>query len=210
MKARGKFLVNTAASLGMLIAVPGRLAYGILLVIELNVILLCVSLFMGMLHTLRLQRFVAALSAILLVSLVVLAKCLLVAVSPAVALSLGFALYFPALSVFVISVVSDSSAVRGFAFPRADLMHSLVFSAVMLAVFLFRDVLGYGTLTLPAGGRSGLLEVVLFRLPGILPWEFWATIPGAMILCAGVISALTFVEKRFALIERMEAGGYVQ
>ena len=210
MKARNKFLVNTAASLGILIAAPGRFAYGVLLVLELNIILLCVSLFISVLHTLKLERFVSAFSAILLVFLVVLVKQVLVLVSPAIALALGFTVYFPALSVFVISTVSDSDTMNRFQVLRANVLQSLVFSVVMLALFLFRDMFGYGTLTLPANGQSGLFEIVLFQFSGIVPWEFWATIPGALVLCAGILSAFTCVEKKFAIIERMEAAEYVQ
>ena len=168
------------ASLALLVPFPGRLAYGIILVILLNLLMLTGTLFRRLVSLLSLDNLLSVLIAVLLVSETVIFKQLLVLFSPLMALTLGFALFMPAVSSFIIGSLYQPGERRPlWTDCLVNLKQSGLFSLYALFVFAFRDLFGYGTLTLPA--RRGLVQLqVLSGRCGA--GTFWASIPGALLL----------------------------
>ena len=170
------------SSFALVIPFPGRLAYGILLVILLNVQMLSISFFRRLVELLHLDDLLSVLTAAMLLCESIIFKQLLALYSPLMALTLSFAIYLPAVSSFVISRLRPAdSGVDSRGEVKDKLGQSLTFSALALVFFLVRDVLGYGTLTLP--GRKGLLCLnILSQSENAHTGVFLASIPGAILL----------------------------
>jgi hypothetical protein len=71
---------------------------------------------------------------------------------------------------------------------------SLIVSISVLVFFLFREIIGYGSISFPA--PSGMIELV-FPFSGIFASSIlWTTIPGAVILSAIALSLAIFVYRK--------------
>ncbi|HBG66779.1 MAG TPA: hypothetical protein DDW78_09945 [Treponema sp.] len=182
------------ASMAMLVPFPGRLAYGIILVILLNLLMLSGTLFRRLVSLLSLDNLLSVLIAVLLVSEAVIFKQLLVLYSPLMALTLGFSLFLPAVSSFLIGSLYQPGAGQLYADILSNLKQSGLFSLYALFIFLVRDIFGYGTLSLPS--RTGLvqLQVLPAKSGGI--GMFWASVPGALLLCVLCIAGSALVHKK--------------
>ncbi len=170
------------SSFALIIPFPGRFAYGILLVILLNAQMLSISLFRRLVELLHLDDLLSVLTAAMLLCESIIFKQLLALYSPLMALTLSYAIYLPAVSSFIISRLRPAdSALDSRGEVKDKLGQSLSFSALALVFFLLRDVLGYGTLTLP--GRKGLLCLnILSQSESAHTGVFLASIPGAILL----------------------------
>ena len=75
---------------------------------------------------------------------------------------------------------------------------SLLFSLYVLIISFIRDFLAFGTITLP--GTNGFYEYIIFDTETVSAASFLATIPGALILSAILLSFYLFIEKKFHII----------
>ena len=190
------YFVFIAASFALLVAAPGRLAYGLPLIIELNVLMAASRAFHSFL-----KRFdMGSLSDILAVSFIVFMtiffKQLLILFSPVIALTLSFCLYIPALSVFLLASVfqNQQNSTAG------SFESTFWFSVFALLFFLLRDILGYGTLSLPI--PNGIKESYLFNSYDTAFLSFFATIPGALLILLLCMSFLLTVQLKMNAIEK--------
>ncbi|MBP5158125.1 MAG: hypothetical protein K6G18_15635 [Treponema sp.] len=169
------------ASFALLIPFPGRLAYGILLVILLNVQMFSIAFFRGLVELVHLNDLLSVLTAAMLMCESIIFKQLLAIYSPLMALTLSFVIYLPAVSSFIISRLNPLDAqLDCWGATKGNMGYSLAFSGIALAFFLARDIIGYGTITLP--GRKELLCIHLFgQGEGAHVGVFLATIPGAIL-----------------------------
>ncbi len=170
------------ASFALVVPFPGRLAYGILLVILLNLQMLSITFFRRLVELVHLDDLLSVLTAAMLLCESIIFKQLLALYSPLMALTLSFVIYLPAVSSFVISHLHPvDSSLDKWDEVRGNIRQSLSFSGLALVFFLVRDVLGYGTLTLP--GRRGLLCMnILSQSESVHTGVFFASIPGAILL----------------------------
>ncbi len=188
------------ASFALLIPFPGRLAYGIILVILLNLQMLSISLFRGLVELAKLDDLLSVLTAAMLLSESIVFKQLLSLYSPLMALTLSFVLYLPAVSSFIISHLRSSDPSIGkWDLVRNNMKLSLEFSVFALFFFLIRDIFGYGTISLP--GRKSLLCIhILPAGESVHLGVFLATIPGAVILVFIIFFIMWQVRRKFDLV----------
>ena len=115
------------------------------------------------------------------------------------ALALSFTIYLPAVSAFLLGSVyssqGDSTAKNAAVCAK--------FSVFALLFFFFRDVLGYGTISLPA--PNAITEVYLFDSYKTSLLSFFATIPGALLILVFLMSVLLAAQSRMIVIEKSEA-----
>ncbi len=170
------------ASFALVIPFPGRFAYGILLVLLLNVQMLSLTFFRALVELVHLDDLLSVLVAAMLLCESIIFKQLLALYSPLMALTLSFAIYLPAVSSFIISCLHPADAgLDRLGEVRENMRLSLSFSTVALVFFLIRDVFGYGTITLP--GRKGLVCLTLLsQRESVHVGVFLASIPGAVLL----------------------------
>lgn len=184
-----------SAVLAIILPVPGRVACGIFVLIHFNICVVLASLTLHAVKALKLETMRAGIVAMELVALTVLFKQLLYIYCPAAALSLGFSLYLPAISSVVVLLICYPSVPSLKTDTLRKFIVSLKVSALCLAVFAVRDMLGFGTFTLPAWKHIFVIKlpVLMRRVPLS---AFLATVPGCLFL-----SAVMF----FVFIEVMKA-----
>ena len=161
------FYIYVAAYLAILIPAPGRFVFGITLLIEL-LILMFVGIFTHLLiEKLKLQPFKTIVLMFVLLTVTVLYRQIFIIFQPEIILTLGFTLYLPTLSLFLIGFLLD---------------------------FVIRDIFVYGTFTF-FGPNHQIYEKILFPPDKIGIFTFFATIPGAL-FGEGIYLYLHFIIKQ--------------
>ncbi len=185
------------ASLIILLPVPGRFAYGLVLVLELNILLLVGTLFKRLMMLFKLENLLPLLTSVLLISLSVLYKQILTFISPLMALTLSYALYMPAVSSFLIGYLYESKPQSLPSELLQNMKKTLAFSLYALFVFFFRDVFGYGTLTFPSS--QGLHELLIQKAAEgkVYIGVFWASVPGMLVIIAFSLVVIAFFSRKF-------------
>jgi len=204
MKTKRNIYSFLTASLALLVPSPGRFAYGIILLFMLNLLMLAGTLFKHLVKVLDLDELLPVLLAVFLMTVSVIFKQLLITLSPLAALTLGFIIYMPAVSSFLIGNLYSQNSDNIKENLAVNLKESILFSIFALAVFLFRDIFGYGTISLPAA--SGLVEISLIKVRegGFYPGIFWATIPGALVIIALSLAIYVHVISKFNQVKEQE------
>ncbi len=196
-KAVSLYMATTCA---MVVAVPGRLGNGIVIAVELCFLMCAGTLFRSLLKMLRLRQLKVASMCTFIVACTVFFREVLSLMMPETALQLSFALYLPAISTFSSVFLFDERNLSLSEELKNNMVPASVFSAYIVLLSLARDVLGYGTLTLPFPG--GMIELVLFDSGRITWLSFLATIPGALVVSALIMALYLTLEKRIGIIEK--------
>ena len=194
--------VFVAASLALFVPAPGRFAFGIILILFLNITMLFGTLFRKLICVLKLDNLQSVLVAMMLVCISMAAKLVLSLYCPIYALTLGFLLYLPALSSFLIGYFFDPSREKISVELAENMSQCLRVSTIAIVLFLLRDMFGYGTITLPA--RESLL---CFYLPArkffMQAGDFIASIPGTLVLVGLLIVFQNHISRKFRIAENL-------
>ena len=193
------YFIFIAASIAVLVSAPGRLAYGLPLAVEMVLLSASAAAFNSFAKKLNLGALQEILSLCFIIFMAALYKQLLTLFSPVIALALGFAIYIPAASAFLLGGIFSSPAPS----PLANARVSAKFSAFAILFFLLRDVLGYGTISFPAPGR--IVEIFLFNAYDTAFLSFFATIPGALLMLVFCMSILLAAQTRLNALEKAGA-----
>lgn len=194
--------VFIGAFISIVIPLPARFAYGIVILFALNFLLLMTILIKYAVAYLNLSSMQPAVYLTILVALVIFIKQILILYSPVLAMTCSFSLYLIAFSSFLIGFILND---EGKSLGREllyDMKYSGIFTLLMLPVFLIRDILGYGTITLPS--PSGIIEYNLPSWAQFQPSIFWASIPGAFIILAILVAVASWINRKFIIIEGKE------
>ncbi len=204
MKSKINVYTFITSSLILLLPVPGRLAYGIVMLLELNLLVVCGTLFKKLVMLLKLDNLLPILNSVLLITVAVLYKQILTMISPLMALTLSYALYMPAVSSFLIGYLYDYNRVSLLAELSGNLARTVKFTAYALMVFLLRDIFGYGTITFPS--CNGIAELVIQKASEgkLYIGVFWASIPGMLVILALTLVVLALVSRKLALLKSVE------
>ena len=184
-----------SVALVLLIPVPGRFAYGIVMLVEFILLMSIGTLSRALLSKIRIEEFQNAMVPIIMVAVSIFFKQLLIMISPLMAFTLGYAVYLPAVSAFLLGTLAEKKSASLVSDVKKNCMTTLSISLPIAVVFFIRDLLGYGTITLPA--HNGIFEIHI--IPKIEGFKFatvlLASIPGAFISLA----ACTFIINKFGL-----------
>ena len=192
--------LDILVSLSILVPSPGRFACGLILVVEMNTLIASGIFAQYMIKKLGLEQLRSVILMTFFLCMAIIMKLLLVFLSPVLALQLGFVMYLPALSSYVIDYFfSSASSLRPQEGRKKLAMHCAGFSVFALFFFLFRDIVGYGTLTLPI--HSGMKEIIVCNPANYSSVVFIATIPGALILSTLILWFTRYVHDKFYCIE---------
>lgn len=195
MTERSRVYFFIAAALSLLVPVPGRLAHVIVLLVLLNAQMVLVTLSFHGINALGLRSMRNVLLVLVLITTTILYKQLLVAVSPMFAMTLGFCLYLPALSTVAIDFFFEKREERLLVHLRDSMAKGLQISAGALVYFLFREAVGYGTISFPAFPGMAVVRLP-FTIPGGV---FFATIPGNLALIAVLLAALVYARRKLGI-----------
>ena len=193
-----------AASLSILVPVPARLAFGVMMLVAFNLQVLFGLLFLRLIRLLGLWRLKNPLMLLEAAFAAVLAKQLFALVCPVAAFTLGFAIFLPAFSSSLMDILfSDGNRLL-----REDMRSKLSlcggFTVVALSFFLVRELVGYGTLTVIV--RRRLVAFPLFGEAGdTAACSFLASVPGALVLLALLLALYLAVGSRLVHLHRSAA-----
>lgn len=194
------YYIFTAISFALLIAAPGRFAFGIIICVELFFMLFVSFIFSFFTKKLHVEDLNSIFTVLGLVFSTVLYKQIVMCLFPLVALQMSFVFYLPAVSSYVIGVVYNNIEQS----TKVSLLENTkivaTFSIFALFFYAIRDIFGYGTFTLPAA--SGLIEKVIFKTDSFSWATILASIPGALVLVSISILVFIFVQNKFKIIKR--------
>lgn len=191
-----------AVTLAVMLSVPGRLGYGMVMVVAINFLMLVATAAGKLLDFMRLDTLRPVCVLVLLVCASVLFKQLLILYSPLCALTMGFALYMPVTAVLMIGDCFDNADISLGEALRLNMRESALFSLFALFFFLAREIAGYGTVSVPV--PSGLARLALPQVMAESPGTFWATIPGGIVLAGLLLAGISLVRRKFAIISRSD------
>lgn len=173
---------------------PGRFVCGIVLAVEELLLFALCALFSSLLQKLKLASVKESALCVFIVAFVIFYKQLVALFMGTLALQLSFIFFLPAVSSFsTVFIISDKTQTLASRFKTTATPH-ITFCAYIAAISLFRDIVGFGTLTLPTA--SGVLELKIFDSEQLSFGSFLATIPGAFILSALVLCAFVFIKSK--------------
>lgn len=192
---RNKPFVYSMAFLSLTVPAPGRFVFGIVLVLELILIEIFGVLSNALATKLKFGDIRTYFVMFIMISLTILYRQLIAITYPEIVLSLGFILYFPIASAYILyNMFSDIDKPMGQRL-KSNLIKTLKFSIAVLFFFLFRDIAGFGTFTFFGKGHR-IFEKVIFNPDKIGLFTFFASIPGALILMGVMIYLFIFFKNR--------------
>jgi len=199
MSDRKKIYFYMAANLAMLIPVPGRFAYAIILMILFNLQMAASTMIFHAIHRMKLSNMRNALLSLTIIALGVLYKQILIIVCPIAALTLSYCIFLPTLASVIIEFffLNYERGVRTHLL--ATMKKSCVMSLFSLFFFFVRDIFGYSTITFP-----GWKKLVVIQIPynpsSTGAGVFLATIPGSLCFMALLLALYIFVAKKFNIL----------
>ncbi|MCR5290046.1 MAG: hypothetical protein K6E51_08665 [Treponema sp.] len=186
----------------MVVPVPGRFAFGVVLVISFNFIILFGTLFLHALYKLHQESLKTIILVPFLIGISVFVQQLLCLFFPYVIFALGILVFVPALSVFIISLFYLQPCTT----IKSELTHNCVltafFSAVVLFYMLVRDILGYGTISFPV--PAGIKEFMLFDASMVPFTAFFASVPGILTTTVLCFVIATYCKNKLMIVSRAE------
>ena len=190
-----RFIIYVSSILAVLIPCPGRLAAGIILAFSFDIIFILTAMLRCLFFKLSLYKSVKILLPLSVISLVTIFKLILAMISPLNALQLSFIFYLQGFSIYIIFLNSDANENCDFKLSlKKMLVNCLWLTGFTLGFSLLRDVLGYGTLSFPV--TSGINQIELFDINSCTFLNFFASIPGAAIISAVIISLAVQINNR--------------
>ncbi|MBB5225602.1 hypothetical protein DYE50_06880 [Treponema ruminis] len=195
MSERKKIYFYIATNLAMLIPVPGRFAYAIILILLFNLQMAVSTMIFHAIHRMNLSNMRNALLSLTIIALGILYKQLLIIFCPIAALTLSYCIFLPTLASVIIEFFFLNYEQGVKAHIAATMKKSCVMSLFLLFFFFIRDILGYATITFP-----GWKKIVVIQLPynpsGTGAGVFLATIPGSLCFMALLLALYIFVAKK--------------
>lgn len=198
MKSKAFFLY-LAAFLVLLIPSPGRFVYGFTLMIELFFLTTLGTLVLILIKKLKLVELKTVLLLFSLIVITVIFRQIFILLYPEVVLTLGFIIYLPAISTFLICFFSERQDFETKQLIIENIIRAVIFFVFGTLFFLFRDVVGYGTITF-FGKHHQIVEKVIFNSEQIGIFSFLASVPGALLLSALITFLHLTVRKKFKII----------
>jgi hypothetical protein len=168
------------------------------------------SLLKIVIQKLALKDFEQITMAAALAALVILFRQFLTLFSPVMSLTMSFSVYIIGFSTVVIgglflsskegAGLGDEEAVSLPRLLHRNIKTVVTLIAPILGFYALRDILGFGTLTLP--GRHQLLEWRILKPAGASGFSFWGTSGGAFILLGMILGVYLFCTRKLRIAER--------
>ena len=198
MKQKKSFMY-IASFLALTIPCTGRFVFGCTLVIELFILEILGILLNSLVTKLKFNEIRTYFVMFFMIAITILYRQILVLTYTEIALSFGFLIYLPTVSVFLTHTLFTDFEEPLADRIKANLLSTLMFSISILIFFLFRDIGGYGTFTF-FGRNHRIFEKVLFNPNKIGLFTFFASIPGALVLTGLVIYFVLILKNKVRII----------
>lgn len=192
-----------AAFLSIIIPTPGRFVYGFTILLELFLFTIIGTVFNSLFPKLKINELKTFLLLMTLITLSILYRQIFIIVQTEVAFILGFLFYIPPLSLFLITILIEDSNESFINQLKQNLKLSAIFCISGLLLFLFRDIISFGTITF-YGKNHMIFEKIIFDSDITMLFSFCASIPGILILSGSVLLIIKIVKTKITSIQNLE------
>ena len=202
MKKNNMFFYLTAY-LALLIPVPGRFVYGFTLMTEVFLLSIIGGLSVLLIEKIKFDQLKSTLFILILVAFSILFRQILIIINSQVALTLGFVVFFPPVSLFILNILFTLKTEKFLVQFRHRIVKMLIFTLGGMMIFLIRDILGYGTFTF-FGKNHFIYEKVLFDSNKIGVFSLLASIPGVLVILGIIYFLFIQFSKKFEILKNKE------
>ena len=202
MKKNNMFFYLTAY-LALLIPAPGRFVYGFTLMTEVFLLSIIGGLSVLLIEKIKFDQLKSTLFIFILVAFSILFRQILIIINSQVALTLGFVVFFPPVSLFILNILFTLKTERFLVQFRHRIVKMLIFTLGGMMIFLIRDILGYGTFTF-FGKNHFIYEKVLFDSNKIGVFSLLASIPGVLVILGIIYFLFIQFSKKFEILKNKE------
>lgn len=202
MKKNNMFFYLTAY-LALLIPAPGRFVYGFTLMTEVFLLSIIGELSVLLIEKIKFDQLKSTLFILILVAFSILFRQILIIINSQVALTLGFVVFFPPVSLFILNILFTLKTERFLVQFRHRIVKMLIFTLGGMMIFLIRDILGYGTFTF-FGKNHFIYEKVLFDSNKIGVFSLLASIPGVLVILGIIYFLFIQFSKKIEILKNKE------
>ncbi|MDY4525460.1 MAG: hypothetical protein SO161_10715 [Treponema sp.] len=202
MKKNNMFFYLTAY-LALLIPAPGRFVYGFTLMTEVFLLSIIGGLSVLLIEKIKFDQLKSTLFILILVAFSILFRQILIIINSQVALTLGFVVFFPPVSLFILNILFTLKTERFLVQFRHRIVKMLIFTLGGMMIFLIRDILGYGTFTF-FGKNHFIYEKVLFDSNKIGVFSLLASIPGVLVILGIIYFLFIQFSKKIEILKNKE------
>lgn len=203
MKDKKSLFIYIAAYLAILIPSPGRFVFGVAIMFELFLLVIIGTLMNSFVKKIKMDELNTIIIMLVLICFSILYRQILVILYPEIALVLGFVLYLPPVSLFLVGYIFTEMDQTIGERLKSNSQNVLVFIICGLLFFLFRDIAGYGTFTF-FGQNHQIYEKVLLNSDIVGIFTFFASIPGSMILAGIILFTHICIRNKFQILKNSE------
>ncbi|MDY5918989.1 MAG: hypothetical protein SPJ55_11330 [Treponema sp.] len=202
MKKNNMFFYLTAY-LALLIPAPGRFVYGFTLMTEVFLLSIIGGLSVLLIEKIKFDQLKSTLFILILVAFSILFRQILIIINSQVALTLGFVVFFPPVSLFILNILFTLKTEKFLVQFRHRIVKMLIFTLGGMMIFLIRDILGYGTFTF-FGKNHFIYEKVLFDSNKIGVFSLLASIPGVLVILGIIYFLFIQFSKKIEILKNKE------
>ena len=202
MKRRSIY-VFLATTLAILVPSPGRFIYGIVLVLELNLLMLVGTASVSLIKKIKMEEMMTVCVIMFLLAATILFRQIFIIFQPEIILTLGFIIFLIPVSLFMMGYIFSDSEKKLSERLRRNMIHSLTYSVFALLYFLLRDLIGFGTFTF-FGKNHQIFEKVIIDSDKLGVGSILASIPGSLILSAILLYVYIFVRNKIDIYHKAE------
>lgn len=202
MKKDNMFFYLTAY-LALLIPAPGRFVYGFTLMSEVFLLSIIGSLSVLLIEKIKFEQLKSIIFILILVSFSILFRQIIVMINSQVALTLGFVIFLPPVSLFILNILFTQKIENFSGQFKHTVLKTLIFTLGGMIIFLIRDIFGYGTFTF-FGKNHFIYEKVLFDSNKIGIFSLLASIPGVLIILGIIYFIFIQISKKIEILKNKE------
>lgn len=203
MKRRSIY-VFVSTALAMLVPAPGRFVYGLVLVIQLNLLTLVGLLANSLTKKLKLESETPVLLLGTTIFATIIFRQFLVLLNPELVLTLGFIIFLMPVSFFFLGYLFNDTDLPLQQRMKFTFSHIVTFSIYALLYFLVRDILGYGTITYFSSGFQ-IVEKILISEDKVSVFSLLASIPGSLLFSSIILFIHIVVRNKYNIVKNVEA-----
>ena len=193
-KLNRNLFIYLSIALAFLVPFPARLAYGIVVFVEMQILMLACVSGRELFFRLGMEEVQKPLISVLMISLTLLYKFILTFLSPVMALNMGFSIFIPALCSFLLGTVFEKKSAGLGEELKKNMKLSLQVTSPFLIFFLIRDIVSYGGISLPSHNGIFIIRII----PGGLKvGVMLASIPGAFFIMGFCVAGMVLFNKYF-------------
>ncbi|MBQ0165981.1 MAG: hypothetical protein KBT02_02590 [Treponema sp.] len=193
-------LLYISAFLSVVIPVPARVAYGIIMLLIMNIVMFLGTTAKFLIRKLDIEELEPVCLLVFLYSITILCKQLLIMYSPLTALTLSFDLYLIPISSFILGYILTDKEMNPKMLYKKNMSASGIFTGFALIFYIIREMLAFGSISLPVKKGIHVIKILSSQISDYT--FFFATIPGAFVILSVLVAIFAFIERHVEINRR--------